>query len=341
MSLIWADVGGGFYSSTAQAVSGGYWTALTATIKTSGLPSGNIEPTALRINNLAGQITVPSSPGTYTFGFRICNDQNPYNSTQNVVKFLDPSSATQLSFSTVSGGAITVTLGDTATLLGTSSGTNLSQNVWSYVELQMLCNGSTGTVAIRINGSTVLNLTGQNTKGSGTTTNIGSIKVGSNITPLFQDLYITNSSGSHNAGFLGDVQMPISLANANGTYTAWAPNGAATIYQSVNASTPADSTIFASDSTPGDRFSVSYPSTSVTGNIVGVAHMSRMLKSTSGTRTASQTITNGGNDQIATAVALGTSYGYFQQISEVDPATSLPWTQSGFNSIQTGCETVS
>ena len=193
---------------------------------------------------------MPSSPGTYTFGFRICNDQNPYNSTQNVVKFLDPSSATQLSFSTVSGGSIAVTLGDTATLLGTSSGTNLSQNVWSYVELQMLCNGSTGTVAIRINGSTVLNLTGQNTKGSGTTTNIGSIKIGSNITPLFQSLYITNSSGSHNTGFLGDVQMPISLANANGSYTAWTPNGAATIYQSVNASTPADSTVFVSDSTP-------------------------------------------------------------------------------------------
>jgi hypothetical protein len=329
MSLIWADPGGGFYSTIARAVSGGYWTALTATIKTSGLPSGNIEPTALRINNLSGQITVPSSPGTYTFGFRICNDQNPYNSTQNVCKFLDPSSATQLSFSTVSGGAIAVTLGDTATLLETSSGTNLSQNVWSYVELQMLCSATVGTVAIRINGSTVLNLTGQNTKGSGTTTNIGSIKVGSNITPLFQDLYITTSSGSHNTGFLGDVQMPISLANANGTYTAWTPNGAGTIYQSVNASTPADSTVFASDST------------SVTGNIVGVCHMSRMLKSTSGTRTVSQTITNGGSDQIASAVALGTSYGYFLQVSETDPNTGLPYTQSGFNTIQTGVETVS
>jgi len=307
MSLLWAEPGAAFWSTTVQAVSGGYWTALVATRVTSGLPSGNIESTAIRIGNLAKQITVPSSPGTYTFGFRMCSDQSPYNSSQVLCKFLDPSSNTQCTFNTVSGGAINVYRGDNETLLGTSSGTNLSQNVGSYVELQMLCNGSTGTATIKINGSAVLTLTGQNTQGSGSTTNIGSIKVGSNITPLFQDLYITNGSGSHNTGFLGDVSMPVSLANANGTYTSWTPNGAATIYQSVNASTPADSTVFASDSTPGDRFSVSYPSTSVTGTIVGVAHMSRMLKSTSGTRTVSQTITNGGNDQVASAVALGTS----------------------------------
>jgi hypothetical protein len=340
MSLIFADPGGAFYSTTTQATEG-LWAALSATIKTSGLPAGNVEPTALQIGNVGGVITVPNSPGTYTIGFRFVSTS--VITSQSLVTVRDPSNSPQLTFTTNPNGTITVTRGGGGgTVLGTSAtSTTLSQNAWSYVEFQFFIDGSAGTVAININGSSVLNLTAQNTKGSSTTTNVGNIAIGSNLTSLYQDIYVTNSSGTHNTGFLGDVQMPVSLANANGTYTAWTPNGAATIYQSVNAATPADSTIFASDSTPTDRMSVSYPSTSVTGTIVAVAHVSRMLKSTSGTRTVSQVVTSNGVDQVGPAQSLNTTYTFYEQISETDPNTGLGWSQSGFNQIQTGLITES
>ena len=339
MSLVFADPGGGFYSTTAQATAG-FWSALSATIKTSGLPAGNIEPTGLQINNAGGTIVVPNAT-SYTLGFRFVST-SPYSS-QSLVSFRDPSNSIQVNFSTNTAGEIVVARSAFGgTLLGTSSSSvTLSQNVWSYVELQATIDATVGTIGVRINGTSVLSLTGQNTKGSGSSSNIGNMLLGSNLTSIWQDIYVTSTGGSYNTGFLGDVQMPISLANADGTYTAWTPNGAASLHASVNAATPTDGTVFASDSTPGDRMSVSYPSTSVTSNIVAVAHMSRMEKSTSGTRTVSQTITNNGNDQVASAVSLNTSYTYYQQISEVDPNTNLPWTAAGFNTIQSGLETIS
>jgi len=337
MSLIFADPGGAFYSTTTQA-SQGLWNSLTGSISTSGLPAGNIESTALQINPSGGVITVPNSPGTYTYGVRFCP-----TATLGQTAFMvwrDPTNTAQITFNINANGTFSALRG--ATTLGTSStSVVMVKNAWSYVEFQLLCDASVGTLAIQINGTSVLSLTGQNTKGSSTTTNIGNLLLGSNISGYYQDFYITNSSGSYNTGFLGDVQMPVSLANANGAFTAWTANGTTPLYNCVNASTPADSTIFASDSNPTDRMSVAYPTTSVTGNIVGVAHVSRMLKSTSGTRTVSQVVTNNSVDQVASAQSLNTTYTYYQQISETDPNTSLPWTQSGFNTIQTGLITES
>jgi hypothetical protein len=338
--LLFADPTGAFYSSTAQAASGLYSTC-SCSIATSGLPSGNIESTAFK-NLGTVTIPVPNTSGPYFYGFRFIPTQS-IGAAQNFFGFMDASNNPQATFQTNTNGTISVKRGNgNGTLIGTSStSVVLTQNVWCYVEFGLKCDASAGTVDIRINGTSVLSLTGQNTKGSSTSI-IGACQLlGPGITNYVQDIYICDSTGSHNTGFLGDVQMPVSYANANGTYTAWTANGAASLYQSVNATTPADSTVFASDSTPTDRMSVSYPSTSVTGTIVGVAHVSRMEKSTSGTRTVSQVITNNGNDQVASAQSLGTSYTYYQQISESDPNTNQPWTQAGFNTIQSGLITES
>jgi hypothetical protein len=338
--LIFADPGGGFYSTTTQATQG-LWTALSGSVITSGLPAGNIEPTALSITNAGGVITVPNSPGTYTFGFRFVPLQ-AVTSNQALLAFKDPSTGTQCAFSINSGGTMTAWRGTfLSTSLGTTANTvTISENVWIYLEFQVFISSTVGTISVQMNGTNVLNLTGQNTNG-GTGVNINSIVVGSNYSAYYQDFYVTNNSGTYNKGFLGDVQMPISLANANGTYTAWTANGTTPLYNCVNATTPADGSDFASDSTPGDRMSVAYPSTSVTGTIVGVEHVSRMLKSTSGTRTVSQVVTNNGVDNVASADSLGTTYAYYTQIAETDPNTSLPWTQAGFDTLQSGLITES
>ena len=121
---------------------------------------------------------------------------------------------------------------------------------------------------------------------------------------------------------------------------AYTPNGAANLYQCVNAVTPTDSTVFASDSTPGDKMSVDLASTSVTGAIAGVINIGRMKKTDAGTRTAALFALNGGTEVDGSSIALGTSYAYYQQVLEVDPNTNAPWTNSGFNTLQLGCETL-
>lgn len=337
MALLFADPGGAFYATTAQAVSG-YYAALSATIATTGLPAGNVEPTALKNVGVNGaSISVPQTSGPYTIGMRVCLTST--FSEQEICRFRDTGTGVQTSFWTEANGTIKAYRGG-STLIGTSSSAvTLSQNVWAYLELQLSIDATAGAIGVAINGTNVLQTTG-NTKGQ-SSSDIGSINFGSNLNNYIQDIYVIDSTGSYNNTYLGDCEMPVSLAKANGTYTDWTANGAATIYQSVNAATPADSTVFASDSTPGDRMSVAYPSTALTSNIVGVCHVSRMNKSTSGTRTVSQVVTNNGVDQVASAVSLATSYTYYLQVSETDPNTGAPWTQAGFNTIQTGLITES
>src|SRR5208282_3593993 len=104
-----ADPGGAIYGSTTQAAQG-FWSALSATIKTTGLPAGNVEPTSLLIPNAGGVIVVPNSPGTYTLGFRFVSTSAL--SSQTIVKFRDPSNGTQLNFFTNTNGTISAERGD-------------------------------------------------------------------------------------------------------------------------------------------------------------------------------------------------------------------------------------
>lgn len=337
--LKFADPAGSFYSTTAQAAAG-LWEALSATIHISGLPAGNVGPTALTIGARGGVITVPQTSGEYTIGFRICI--TGALSAQELVAFLDPNGGTQTSFYTEANGTIQAQRAGTGATIGTSStAVTLAQNVWAYVELQLSIGASAGIVGVRINGVSVLQITG-NTKGSSFST-IGSITLGSNLGPYIQDIVVTDATGSYNNTYLGDVSL--SVYHPTGTGTAglnqYTPNGAATVWQSTDAVTPTDSTVFASDATPGDRMSNTLAQTSVTGNIAGLVHISRVKKDASGTRTFAQTITSNGVDAIGATLAPGTSYAYFSQVSETDPNTGSSWSQAAFNAMQAGLETVS
>src|SRR5580704_17328150 len=143
--LIFADPPG-FYSTTTQATQG-LWTGLSGSVVTTGLPAGNIEPTALAITNAGGVITVPNSPGIYTFGSRFVPLQAVI-SNQALLAFKDPSGGTQCAFSINSGGTMTAWRGTfLSTSLGTTANTVLiSENVWIYLEFQVFISATVGTI---------------------------------------------------------------------------------------------------------------------------------------------------------------------------------------------------
>jgi hypothetical protein len=335
MSLIFGDPCGLFYSSTAQVASG-YWQALTATIHTSGLPAGNVGATALSIGINAGVITVPTGIGPYVVGFRLCITGS-LTSEQTIASFFDSSSGTVVTFSVNTNGAIKVYRGNVgSTLIGTgSTAVTLATNVWAYIELQCSI-GAAGIIGVRVNGVSTLQTTA-NTAG----VTISSIRLGSNYANYIQDIYVTNSLGSYNNSYLGDIHISVYNPTSNGAHTDYTANGAASLWQSVDAVTPTDSTVFASDSNPGDKLSVNLAPTSVTGSIAGVILVGRMEKTSAGTRTANLFALNGGTEVDGANIALGTSYAYATQVVEVDPATGVPFVNSGFNALQVGVATAS
>jgi hypothetical protein len=336
--LLFADPCAQFYSSTAQGISGLWQSLSAATVHTSGLPAGNIGPAAFSINSRGSQIAVPAASGPYILGFRWCST-SAYSGGNEIAAFTDSNSSTQISFVVNIGGTMSAKLNN-GTVLGTTT-TPLVANVWAYIEFLVTCNNAAGAIGIHINGNPELTLSGINTQSQGTNL-IQTIFLGAaGFSNFIQDVYVVNSAGARNNTYLGDVHASVYNAASNGTFTAYTPNGAATIWQSVSATTPTDSTIFASDGTPGDRMSVHPASTAVTGTIVAVVNVARLAKSDAGARTAALTITNGAGDITGSTINLGTSYGYYTQIQEVDPATGSPWLNSGFNTTQIGVTTVS
>jgi hypothetical protein len=341
--LLLIDPLGAFYATTTQATSGIYST-LAGNFLSSGLPAGMVSPTC--IQNCSSLIyQVPNTNGPYFFGVRWAIETT-IGSAENIFAFLDGSGQPQVTFQTNTNGTIMAKRGTgNGTLLGTSStAVVLTQGTAQYVEFGMYCNNGAGWIVVNINGTQVLSLTAQNTQGQGSAI-IGAVNwLGANLASngYIQDLYVCDSTGSYNNTFRGEITVGVLHAAGAGTpainqYTA---NGAATVWQATAATTPADSTIYASDFTPGDRMSVT-PQPTAALSIGGIAHVSRIQKTETGSRTCSQAITSNGVDAIAAAVSPGTAYAYFMQISESDPSTGAPYTPAGVNALQFGLETVS
>jgi hypothetical protein len=341
--LLFADPGGKFYGNTTQMTQGLYAAISGVQIVTSGLPAGADGTTAIQsITNGTFNVNTTSTSGPYTIGCRFYIPGS-IGAGQNICVFFDGSLGSQLTFQTNANGTIAAKRGGgNGTLLGTSNiGTPLVANTWQYVEFSMFCSGSVGTVQIQINNILALNLTGQNTQGTGNTTVAQLQLQGMNTQTYFQDIYVTDSTGSTNVGFLGDVKMPVLYPNGPGNYNQYAPSGAATIWQCVDDPTPDDLATFAFDSTVGDRMSVDFNPIAVSGSILGVVHYSRVSKSDAGARTFAQTLTSNGVDQIGSNQSPATTFGYFTQMAPVDPATEAAWTSAGLNALQGGLKTIS
>src|ERR1039458_5847053 len=169
--LIFADPCGLLYSTIAQAIAG-LWQNLSATIHTSGLPAGNVGPTAMSLGVTNCKITVPNSAGPYIIGFRMLTTTLGH---QSLATFFDSSNNTQVVFYTEANG--TITAYRDGNLIGTSSlAVVLQPNVWSYGELQLSISASVGILGVRINGVSVLQTTAD-TKSSTANSTIGTIQI--------------------------------------------------------------------------------------------------------------------------------------------------------------------
>lgn len=99
-----------------------------------------------------------------------------------------------------------------STTLGTTATGLIAANTWNYLEVRTTLSDTVGTVDIRLNGTSVLSLTAQDTKNAGTATVYDTVRVtgpgsGSN---RFDDLYILTGSG---AAFTGSQ----TFATSSGT----------------------------------------------------------------------------------------------------------------------------
>jgi hypothetical protein len=226
------------------------------------------------------------------------------------------------------------------TVLGTSASGVITATGFCYVELKTLINDSTGTYEVRVNGGSVLSGTGADTRNSGTS---GVITVASILFArggqIFDDFYICDGAGSVNNDFLGDrrVDAYFPSANGNSSQMVGSDTDSTDNYLLVDETSPNDDTDYVQSDVLNNKDTYTFQNMVHTpSSISGVMALANAKKDDAGTRSIAIVTRSGGADYDGSSHALSTSYTYYRDILETDPATSAAWSLSGFNNAEFG-----
>lgn len=102
------------------------------------------------------------------------------------------------------------------TLLGTAEPAYVL-SAWQYLEVKVKLHDSAGTVDIRVDETSVLALSGIDTKNAGTDTVFDTVRIsGASNNIRWDDVYLCNEQGATNNGFLGAVVVECLGPSGNG-----------------------------------------------------------------------------------------------------------------------------
>lgn len=219
---------------------------------------------------------------------------------------------------------------------------------WFFAEIGGVISATVGSIAVRVNGATVLSLTGIDTYGSsgqvGASPTIGAINwCGASTTAnngpdcFVQHLYVNDNTGAApNSGFLGDVRVQYVSPTANGV-VAFTPVGKLANWENAGTIPPVPATDYNSDSTldAQDTFAMAPPAAGLT-TIYAVVVKGLYSVSSAGDRDMANIIVSSGTTGIGANVALGTSPAMTETAFDTDPATGVAWTVGGVQAATPG-----
>jgi|DEB0MinimDraft_10_1074344.scaffolds.fasta_scaffold06501_2 hypothetical protein len=249
---------------------------------------------------------------------------------------------TQGSLYVTASGAIQYRRG-TTTVLGTSSG-SLSAATWHYIELEVNVNDSTGTVLLKVDGVTEINLTSQDTRESTSDQSIDSARFFRNSTSgsttAFDDIVIGDDSGTDATSLLGDCTIEALVPDGAGNYSQWTPS-AGSNYQNVDDGTSSDGdTTYNSSSTAAQKDTFTMGNMSISsGNVYAVQVSYLARKESGGGRTMRGMIRTSSTDASGTSRYIPDGYGMRHDIFENDAGGS-DWTVTSVNAMEAGYELV-
>lgn len=213
--------------------------------------------------------------------------------------------------------------------------TRLISGNWNYIEVKLVI-GTSGSIEVKLNGVIEIAATIVNTG----TTNLAKISLVSQFTNnTFDDVYVLDTSGSKNNTYLGDIRVETLFPTADGAHTAWAPDSGTAHFSRVNENTgthPDGDTSYVLDSSPGDRDTYTMSDLSeTTGTVFGAQTSMYARKDDGATRQIARVIRQSGTDHDGTAQTLTSSYVFYTQLDELDPAGS-DWTTASVNADEFG-----
>lgn len=334
MTLLFMD---GFDHYATADITKKWTTNSSATISTSG---GRRSSGALScaIGNYAVK-TLSTTYSTIIVGFAL--KPNSLSDSWRDILSLFEGATQHLTFTIKAAGKILIYRGNstTGTLLATGTVT-INTGVWTYVEVKVTINDTTGSTEVRLNGvaDSGLTLTNTDTRNGGTSGAIDGIWTGtsSSMSALYDDYYVCSTAGSTNNNFLGDCRVDTILPTGDGNYTQFTPS-TGTAHWSLVDENPPNTTDYVSSATSGDRDSYTFPDLSGLSSqtVYGIQINAAALKSDAGARSLGTMSRLSGADKDGVGTAMSTSLVYISEIQETDP-TSAAWTESNVNAAEFG-----
>jgi len=212
---------------------------------------------------------------------------------------------------------------------------------WHDFEIKSTFHNTNGSVEIRVDGETVLSVTGVDT-GATLGSYLRRVIIYSyqgvlKYAPYFDDFYCCDTAGSDHNDFLGSVRVLSNFPTADDT-SDWTPSTGNDHYALVNENYPNDDTDYVSSNVVGaqDTFNVGTLSSS-TSNIHGVK-VGFDARAESGTKTIRQVLKSGSTEVYGDDNEFDSSWDFRNDYWLTDPDTGNAWTQNGYEAAKIGVE---
>lgn len=219
------------------------------------------------------------------------------------------------------------------------SGQAIRAKSFTHIETKAGIDAVNGFVEVRVNGVTVINVTGVNTDPVGSH-EVSQCAINCTGTSIIQanlwvdDLFTWNGDGTQNNDFVGDQKVYYLPPNGDTAQADWTPSAGSTSYTMVDEVPPDDNDYLSLAATTGDT---DLSLTDLPGAVVAVAAVMpimRAFKNDAGTCDLAPSILQGATYASGDPQPVTTSAQYYQQVFEVDPVSLAPFTPADVNSLK-------
>lgn len=234
----------------------------------------------------------------------------------------------------------------TATQLGSTVVHLLDKGRWHFVECKAVIDNAAGSVEVKVNGTTIVNVTAVDTQNTANAyvNGFGLGDDGDDFTDWFyDDLYILDDVdsgvvGAPNDDFLGDIRVQALLPNGNGTTSdlLGSDSNSTDNYLLVDEAAADGDTTYVESSDVGDKDTYAYANlTATTGTVYGVQINPYARKTDAGVREIASVARLSTTEEDGDSEPLLSSYAYFPSVREANPDGDI-WTISDVNSAEFG-----
>ena len=344
MALLWCD-GFDHYGSTAAMLNGA-WAEVASGVglSTTGPRTGT------------HQMRMPPNTGSLTIARRVLGGAKttvglgmalyvtglpPGNDEQQIFRWSDATNAVQLILFLQSTGVVELKRGGTVSL-GAYAAPCIVANAYQHVECIAFFSQTVGTFECRVNGVTVLSLSGIDTCA---TANVECSQVNicgsfggagfSSTETRVDDLYCYDNTGTYNNTFIGDRRVLTLFPDANTATADWTAVGAASGYLCIDEATPNDDTDYITAATVGlvSQFGLQNLPAGISV-VNAVVMVERARKTEAGTANTQVSIVSGASTTNGADKPLTEIYTYRQDVFQTDPATAAPFTPAAVDALQ-------